>query len=287
MQMAETSIKEELERLQEILNSKYELERKVEVLPRELDGQKENLDLLKKEYTEKFKEYEVQKEKVSTLRADLESADKEREKNEKDMDSTTTHREYEILDKLISEAKEKESSIRRELQREENVLAEMQESLSNDESNIKLTENEFNEMSEQLGSNIEKYTAELEELKKQEDEICNEIANPEVISKFQRIIKRNAKGIVAVRGSVCTGCNMILPAQFANDVHHTFKENDGKIYFCPYCSRVLYYEEVDEEESFIPTEEAGSLAGDDEDEESQDEYSDSADEGLGDDDSVL
>lgn len=287
MQMAETSIKEELERLQEILNSKYELERKVEVLPRELDSQKENLDLLKKEYTEKFKEYEVQKEKVSTLREDLESADKEREKNEKDMDSTTTHREYEILDKLINEAKEKESSIRRELQREENILAEMQESLSNDESNIKLTENEFSEMSEQLGSNIEKYTAELEELKKQEDEICNEIANPEVISKFQRIIKRNAKGIVAVRGSVCTGCNMILPAQFANDVHHTFKENDGKIYFCPYCSRVLYYEEVDEEESFIPTEEAGSLAGDDEDEESQDEYSDSADEGLGDDDSVL
>ncbi|MBR6193138.1 MAG: nucleic acid-binding protein, partial [Treponema sp.] len=204
-----------------------------------------------------------------------------------DMDSTTTHREYAILDKLINEAREKESSISRELQREENILAEMQESLSNDESNIKLTENEFNEMSEQLGSNIEKYTAELEALKKQEDEICNEIANPEVISKFQRIIKRNAKGIVAVRGSVCTGCNMILPAQFANDVHHTFKENDGKIYFCPYCSRVLYYEEVDEEESFIPTEEAGSLAGDDEDEESQDEYSDSADEGLGDDDSVL
>ncbi|MBR6193781.1 MAG: nucleic acid-binding protein, partial [Treponema sp.] len=80
MQMAETSIKEELERLQEILNSKYELERKVEVLPRELDSQKENLDLLKKEYTEKFKEYEVQKEKVSTLREDLESADKERER---------------------------------------------------------------------------------------------------------------------------------------------------------------------------------------------------------------
>ena len=50
MQMAETSIKEELERLQEILNSKYELERKVEVLPRELDSQKENLDLLKKEF---------------------------------------------------------------------------------------------------------------------------------------------------------------------------------------------------------------------------------------------
>ena len=78
---------------------------------------------------------------------------------------------------------------------------------------------------------------------------------------------------------------MILPAQFANDVHHTFKENDGKIYFCPYCSRVLYYEEIDEdeEENFIPTEEAGSLAGDDDDEESQDFYSDSNDEGLGDD----
>ncbi|MBQ1833119.1 MAG: nucleic acid-binding protein, partial [Treponema sp.] len=201
------------------------------------------------------------------------------------MDATTTHREYEILDKLINEAKAKESSIRHELQREEKVLEEMQESLENEEKNIKLTEDEFNEMSEKLNSSLESYNAELEDLKEKEKEISDEIANPEVISKFQRIIMRNSKGIVAVRGSVCTGCNMILPAQFANDVHHTFKENDGKIYFCPYCSRVLYYEEIDEdeEENFIPTEEAGSLAGDDDDEESQDFYSDSNDEGLGDD----
>jgi hypothetical protein len=141
-------------------------------------------------------------------------------------------------------------------------------------------------MSEKLNSNIEGYKAELVELTNQEVEITERIANPEVISKFQRIIRRNSKGIVAVRGSVCTGCNMILPAQFANDVHHTFKENDGKIYFCPYCSRVLYYEEVDEEESFIPMEEAGSLAGDDDDEDSQEYYSDS-DEGIRDDDSSL
>jgi hypothetical protein len=39
---------------------------------------------------------------------------------------------------------------------------------------------------------------------------------------------------------------MVLPAQFANEVHH-----GEKILFCPYCSRILFYEEsVDSDENF-------------------------------------
>lgn len=288
MQMSMSTIKEELENLQEVLDSRYKLERQVEELPKNLDSDKERLEALKKEYIEKNAEYEEQKAKVSALKTDLEAADKERELNEKNMDATTTHREYEMLDKLINDAKNKEASIRRELQHEEKILDEMKEKLSNDEAYIGITEKEFNEANDELTTNLESFKSELESLAKREAEITERIADPEVVSKFQRIIKRNSDGIVAVRGSVCTGCNMILPAQFANNVHHSFAENDGEIYFCPYCSRVLYYEEVDEDdENFIPTEEAGSLAFDDEDEESQEYDPDIADEGLGDDDTSL
>ncbi len=284
--MSVSSIKEQLEKLQEVLNSKYELEKQVETLPKNLDSYKEQLETLQKEFIEKDNEYKIQKDKVNALKAELEAADKERETNEKNMDATTTHREYEVLDKLINEAKEKEASIRRELQREEKYLEEMQENLSNEEANINLTKTEYDEFAEKLNTNLSSYKAQLEELSKEEKEISDSIADSEVISKFQRIIKRNSKGIVAVRGSVCAGCNMILPAQFANNVHHSYIENDGAIYFCPYCSRVLYYEEVEDEENFIPTEEAGSLAGDD-DEEDSELYADSSDENLGEDDSSL
>jgi RNase P subunit RPR2 len=80
------------------------------------------------------------------------------------------------------------------------------------------------------------------------------------------------RGIVAIRGGVCTGCHMILPIQFANEVRL-----GEKIVFCPYCSRILFYEEVEAgEEEFFDAEDAGSLSDlddieDEEEEEEEDE----------------
>ncbi|MDR2403154.1 MAG: C4-type zinc ribbon domain-containing protein [Spirochaetaceae bacterium] len=64
------------------------------------------------------------------------------------------------------------------------------------------------------------------------------------------------RGIVAIKSGVCTGCHMILPAQFANIVRL------GKeIVFCPYCSRILFYEESEEgEEDYFDIDDAGSLS---------------------------
>jgi RNase P subunit RPR2 len=76
------------------------------------------------------------------------------------------------------------------------------------------------------------------------------------------------KGIVAIKGNVCTGCHMILPVQFANEVRL-----GEEIVFCPYCSRILFYEESEEgEEDFFDTEDAGSLSDlDDDDDELEEE----------------
>ena len=68
---------------------------------------------------------------------------------------------------------------------------------------------------------------------------------------------------------------MILPGQFANEVR-----NGDKIVFCPYCSRILFYEEVTGEEEQYFQMDAGSLADLDDDfgeeeEEDEDGYDDS------------
>ena len=81
------------------------------------------------------------------------------------------------------------------------------------------------------------------------------------------------EGIVAVKGNVCEGCHMILPAQFANEVH-----TGDKIVFCPYCSRILYYEEMaDGEEHYFPLDDTGSLADLDDEEVDEDEGYDDSD----------
>lgn len=248
---------EKLKSLQVILGRKYELEAKIEEAPKQLSSQDELLAKLKKEFIEKSKEYEGVKEVVSSLSLELDSAVKTREAGEKNMDNITTHREYEALDKQISEASLKEAEVRKELQKQEKILAELNDTIKTTEAMIASQESDLNTSKESLNSQIDSYKAELVDLKKQEEAVVPGL-DQEILFKFERIIQRNAEGIVAVRNGVCTGCHMILPAQFANEVHE-----GEKIEFCPYCSRILFYEETEDEdqESFFA--EAGSLVDDD------------------------
>ena len=258
MQMTEEL--ERLKSLQDVLAEKYEIEAKVEELPKTLDGSTESLDRFKREYIEKNKLYEEKKDIVARLRVELDEAQRKREEGERGMDAISTHREYEILEKQISEAQALEDSKRKELQRKEKSMAELNDLLKSEEDLIASTEKDVNEARENLDKEIAACNEKLEALKAQEAEISEGI-DSETIMKFQRIIKRNRKGIVAVKGKVCDGCHMILPAQFANEVHH-----GEKILFCPYCSRILFYEEAaDLDENYVSIHDDSSADDMDED----------------------
>ena len=260
--MATQDIFEKLKKLQTILVKKYELEQKKEESPKQLGSQEELLARMKKEYIEKNNEYEDVKTKVGQLKLELDEAVKSREKGEKGMDDIQTHREYEALEKQISEATEKENEVRKELQKEEKLLEEIKETLKINEDMIASQESDLASSKDSLNKELSSYDSELTKLKKDEDKITPDL-DQEILFKFQRIIQRNSEGIVAVRNGVCTGCHMILPAQFANLV----REGDS-INFCPYCSRILFYEESGDEDtynSYFSLEEAGSLTDLDDD----------------------
>ena len=206
---------------------------------------------------------------MAQLKFDLDAAVKSREKGEKGMDDIQTHREYEALEKQISEATEKETEVRKELQKEEKLLEEIKDTLKINEEMINSQESDLAASKENLNKELQKYDSELTSLKKDEDKITPDL-DQEILFKFQRIIQRNSEGIVAVRNRVCTGCNMILPAQFANIV----REGDN-INFCPYCSRILFYEDTGNEKDFDPIismDDAGSLADLDDDFDDEEGY---------------
>lgn len=255
MQMKEKL--EKLKSLQDVLAERYEIESKVEDLPKRLIGNTESLERERKEYIQKNSEYENEKNHVNELKASLEEITKSREENEKNMDNIQTHREYEILEKQISDAQEQENSIRKELLREEKRLSELNDILEEKKSSIDFNENELNKTKASQEQELATYNAKLEELKNEEENVSDGIEQ-EILIKFQRIIKRNRKGIVAVKGNVCDGCHMILPAQFANEVH-----KGEKILFCPYCSRILFYEESTDDSNFFSLEDSGNLLGED------------------------
>lgn len=267
--MVTTEIFDRLKSLQVILGRKYELESKIDEAPKQLGSQDELLARMKKEYIEKNKEYEAVKERVGQLKIELDEAVKLREDGEKNMDNITTHREYEALDKQISEASAKEADVRKELQKEEKSYAELNDILKTNEAIINSTEESLNESKKALDSQLSSYKSDIAELKSQEEKIVPGL-DQEILFKFQRIIQRNSEGIVAVKNGVCTGCHMILPGQFANEV----REGEN-ILFCPYCSRILFYEASTEGDQITYYNDTGSLA--DSDDELEDEFEDDED----------
>jgi len=254
---------ENLKELQDVLSEKYSIEAQIDEAPKSLTTQDEDLHLKKKEFIVKSAAYEEKRKTVGNLKAELAEAEAARERGEKGMDSITTHREYEALQKEIDDATNLEQKIRKDLQREEKNLAELDEALEHDKQIIDSSEAELNAGKEALDAKVNELKEKLESLKEAEKKYEDGI-DPDIIFKFERIIKsKQGKGIVAVKGNVCDGCHMILPAQFANEVH-----GGDKIVFCPYCSRILFYEELKEGETeYSHIEDIGSLSdyGDEED----------------------
>ena len=259
-----------LKALQEVLVKKYEIEAKKAEAPKDLIAQEELLAVSQKEFIAKNAEYDAIKEKVHKIKFDLEQAVKLKESGEQGMDNITTHREYEALEKQINEAKILEADLRKELQKEEKTKDNLKETLKLDEENIELQTSLLNAAKDSLDEKIREFDEQLKELQAQEDEITPGLSD-ELLFKFERIIQRNTKGIVYVKDQVCNGCNMMLPSQFVNIVR-----KGDTINFCPYCSRILYYEESENTETgtFHPTEDFGSLSDllDDDDEKDDEEY---------------
>ena len=246
-----------LKTLQDILSEKIELEQKILESPKLLTTQEELLARMKKAFIEKSQEYEKARTSEAEYRNFLADAESKRERAEKNMESINTQREYEALDKEIEDAAGKEQEFRNKLQREVRIVGELDEDIKQTQALIEQQEAEL----EQRRREIETETASKEDLLRalaeRESSLAVVLNDPDVLFKFERIIRNKmGRGIVAIKGGVCMGCHMILPAQFANNVRQ-----GEEIVFCPYCSRILFYEESEQgEENFFDDENSGSLS---------------------------
>lgn len=264
---------EKLRVLQDIIHERNGLDKNIQEIPKLLGTQEELLNRLKKTFIEKNSDYEKIKSEEVDLKNKLAEAEAAREKSEKYMDVVTTPREIEALEKEIKDASEKEQQYSKELQQKERILSELNEKIKEQTALIEQQENELEDRRKKIEAEISDKQKQIDALRKKESKLTENI-DTEVVFKFERIIKNKMGiGIVAIKGNVCMGCHMILPVQFANEVRI-----GEEFVFCPYCSRILYFEESAEgEEDFFNTEDTGSLSDlddmededDDEDEEEE------------------
>ena len=255
--MTTTEMLEKLKTYQEILGERVALEEEIDLLPKTIEAQNEMMARLRKSFTEKDENFKKSEARVRELRQALQEAEFGREKAEQQMDGITTQREYEAINKEIRDATEKEQTLRKDIQQEERAFAEIEEELQKTEGGIVMLEQEISEKNQAIESERGSKAALVTELRIRETEISEGISS-DILFKLERIIKnKKGVGVVPVHGVVCTGCHMILPANFVNEIRD---DENTKVNFCPYCSRILFYEETDEVPEFLGDIESGSLA---------------------------
>jgi len=248
---------ETLKSLQDILSEKIELEQKIQEIPKLLVTQEELLARMKKSFIGNNQDYEKAKTAEAEYRNSLAEAEAKREKAEKNMESISTQREYEALDKEIEDAAGKEQEFRNKLQREVRHLSDLDEEIKRNQALIEQQERELEERRREIEREASEKDRQLKSLLERETTLAAELNDTDVLFKFERIIRNKmGRGIVAIKGGVCMGCHMILPAQFANVVRQ-----GEEIVFCPYCSRILFYEESEQGvEDYFNDEDSGSLS---------------------------
>lgn len=246
---------DKLRALQDVLSRKFDIQRDIDEIPKALTTKTELLNRLRKSYIDKNNLLEDTKNNIKTFREKLTDAEHQRENYEKQMDLIKTQREYEALDKEIKDAIEKEQQYRKEILKEEKESEELSHRLEREEQMIKQQEEELKAEQKKIKDESKEKEEDLTLLLKQEEDIVPGL-DEGILFKFERIIKsKSGLGIVPVRGSVCTGCHMILPAQFVNDIRR-----GESILFCPYCSRILFFDETGEDSFDFIEEDTGSLS---------------------------
>ncbi|MDR1625284.1 MAG: C4-type zinc ribbon domain-containing protein [Spirochaetia bacterium] len=267
---------EKLKSLQDILSRKFEVEAEIRDIPKSLATKTELVNRLKKTYIDKNAQYEQIKLRIRILKEKTQETEEGRAKLESYMDTVKTQREYEALDKEITDAKAREAQSRNDLQKEEKALEEMAASLENEESLIKEQEDELEQEQTEIKGEIDSRKKHLAQLEKDEAKI-NDGLDADILFKFERIIRnKSGSGIVSLKRGVCSGCHMILPMQFVNDVRllsSMDRQIEGsELKSCPYCSRVLFFQE-DGEDVFYQEPSEGIFDMDDIEDDEEEDYS--------------
>ncbi|MDR0290764.1 MAG: C4-type zinc ribbon domain-containing protein [Treponema sp.] len=256
---------DKLRTLQDILTEKIHLEHDIQEIPKQLVALEEAYNRTRKTFIEKNLEHEKIKIAEEEARAILNEAEAAREKAERTISEINTQREYEALDKERHAAEEKEQQFRKEVQQKERSLLELDEQIKQYAALIEQQEKELAEKREGIEAEVIEKKKQVDALLTKERNLTDDL-DSEVVFKFERIIRNKmGLGIVGIKGNVCMGCHMILPPEFSNNVRR-----GEEFVFCPYCSRILYYEESsDGEEVFFDSEDSGALYDPDEAEEEE------------------
>lgn len=229
-------IYEKLIKVQEVIKDIKFLQDEIDSLPKKYEGIKKNLNRAQKNIENYQNEIKILDEKIENLEIMLQEEEKKKKMYEESEENDTKAAEmiYNDLTETITKIEKR----KKEIEKKKAIKLDFINKIKSEEHLIENLEKELKEEEEYIKEKMEEKIKALKEKEKEKLKIYKEIPE-EIVEKFERIIQnKDMKGIVPLYENYCSGCNIILPQAFVNKVR-AMKE----IVFCPYCSRILYYED--------------------------------------------
>lgn len=235
-----------LKKLQVILQKKFVLEDKINSIPADLKAEEAQLRSAQEKYQNLSDFFDSLQSEQKSLAIKYDDAFNKRIEYEKQMEFINTQREFEALTKQLEEARISEQSFLKMRNSKTAELEKVKTDLEAEKAELDALEERVREEKGKVNSEISSINEEIATLDAECDSIKAGVIPEDLYEKFSNIVKKkDGFGIVPVYGQVCTGCDLILPVQFVIDLE--LKTEKGEIEYCPYCSRIIYKETLDDD----------------------------------------
>jgi uncharacterized protein len=224
----------------------YELEKKIKDIETKLNEAPAILKAMDDKISEKQKEADDKKSELAELNkqyryfeSELKTNEEKAKKKDNSLMSVKNNKEYQAVLKETSELKEKNSALETKILEYLDNIDKKQEELTNFKKELKKTLEDIKSEKIHFLHKQKETEKNLEKLKEEKE--LRESDLPDDIFKKYRLVKDNLseKAVAAVKDSICSGCNLNIPAQKYNDL-----QKFDKLEVCPRCGRIIYYYEI-------------------------------------------
>ena len=211
--------------LNQVDKSLADLESKLGDSQSEVASMAEELDIARKTYREG--ELDIKSNQEMILKSDAK------------LRQVKTNKEYQSTLREIDELKRKNSALEDELLELLDKIESTEADLSEREKRAKQRRNEIIAQQKSVKEEAAEKRATLAALKTERDEIATAIPKAVMAQVADIKLLRGRPVISAVSGSICSGCNMNIPAQLYNEL-----QRFDSIKRCPMCQRIIYWTEM-------------------------------------------
>lgn len=230
--------------LQEVMFKIKALEDERNATPDKIADQKNEMLQAEEEFTNLSSEFEELKKQRRELEYELEDEKEKIERSKARLMTIKTNREYFAMLKEIDMTK------RMNRQKEEELLElmiryeEVESRFNSTKERYEALKGKYDGNMEEIKKHMQSFDSDIAKLQKEKDQIAKNLDSNKT-KRFELVFRRrNGIAVVPAKDYICTGCNMNIPPQLFNMI-----KKEDRLYECPNCSRILYFENDKEREA--------------------------------------